>query len=77
MRGRLRRYPQPFKVFIDKIDGAYPIGEQRAAALGPWLKTAVEDGRMAYRDFAKVANRIGAGMGRNVAERDSHRLHRQ
>jgi hypothetical protein len=57
------RLQLPFKVFIDKVDGAYSIAEQRASALVPWLNGAVHDGRVAYGDFAKVANRIGVGMG--------------
>jgi len=42
----------PFKVFIDKVDGAYQISEQRASALLPWIMGTVEDRRIAYRDFA-------------------------
>ena len=57
------RLQLPFKVFIDKVDGAYSISEQRASALVPWLNGAVDDGRVAYSDFAKVANRIGVGVG--------------
>lgn len=53
----------PFKVFIDKVDWAYPISGQRAGALLPWLNGAVSDGRIVNRDFANIANRIGAGSG--------------
>jgi hypothetical protein len=57
------RLQLPFKVFIDKVDGAYSISEQRASALVPWLSGAVDEGRVPYSDFAKVLNRIGIGVG--------------
>jgi hypothetical protein len=53
----------PFKVFIDKVDGAYGISERRATALLPWINGALADGRVAYRDLAKIANRMGMGTG--------------